>query len=197
MTFSDSSSGGTSSAHLTNNSGGIWNFNDTSTAGAAIIVNDGDLSFNNTAQGRNVQSHQHGIRSISTTAPAPITPSSPIIDGGQISFNNTSTADHATITNTLAAVVFVDQSTAGNATINNFGLGATYFSGNSSAGSAQITNKDTIAFSAATIFSGSATASSATIVNDLGGTTAFNAQSRAGTAVITNKATDGVSSAAR
>ncbi|MDB5575021.1 MAG: autotransporter protein, partial [Bradyrhizobium sp.] len=106
--------------------------------------------------------------------------------------NDTSTADHATITNALGTVVFSDQSNAGNATINNLTLSATYFSGNSSAGSAQITNRDTSAAFAATIFSGSATASTATIVNDLGGATAFNDQSRAGTASITNRATDGV-----
>jgi autotransporter-associated beta strand protein len=90
-------------------------------------------------------------------------------------------------------MVFNDQSTADNATINNSTLGATYFTGNSSAGSAQITNRDTSAANAGAIFSGFATASGATIVNDLGGSTMFNAQSRAGGATITNRASDNLS----
>ena len=73
VTFRNSSSGGTSSAHLNNNAGGTWNFNDTSTAGAAIFVNDGDLSFNNTARA--------GTSNLTNTA--------------FVNFNDGASADHA------------------------------------------------------------------------------------------------------
>jgi hypothetical protein len=172
VTFLGSSSGGTSSAHLNNNSGGSWDFNNTSTAGAAIHRQRWRPCIQRHGQSRNVQHHQRFASQLQQWRQRR---SRPIlnINNSQIGFNDTSTADHATITNLLAFVVFNDQSTAANATINGT-LGATYFTGNSFAGSSHITNMDTVGLNAPTIFSGSATAASATIVNDLGGSTMCN-----------------------
>jgi autotransporter-associated beta strand protein len=129
-------------AAITNNSGSVIGFNDSSTAGSAIITNNFTLLF-----------------------------------------GNSSTAGSASITNN-DFVGFSQSSSAGNATItNNFsGLGGLEFDGTSTAGSAVIINTSAIAFTQ------SSTAGSAAITNNSGGVVDFFNLSTAGNAAITNNA---------
>jgi autotransporter-associated beta strand protein len=121
-----------------------------------------------------------------------------------VSFNNTSTAGNATITNNLNNLFFNDTSTAGSSTISNSAL--TRFFNTSTAGSASITNNSggTLSFinsstaGSATItnnnkgdlrFVDTSTAGNASITNNLGGTLSFFNTSTAGSAAITNNNT--------
>jgi autotransporter-associated beta strand protein len=100
------------------------------------------------------------------------------------SFFNSSTAGNATIINTnLGFTSFNDTSTAGNATITSSARGFLAFLNTATAGNANITNN---AFGSAT-FSNSSTAGNATITTNFLGFTTFTNSSTAGNAtVITN-----------
>jgi autotransporter-associated beta strand protein len=158
MGFFNSSTAG--NAIITNN--GVLGFNDTSTAGNATITNNSLLNF----------------RQTSTAGNATITN---VVNN--INFFDSSRAGSATITNN-GSVDFRDTSTAGNATINNnvVGIvGGVTFHGASMAGNATITNNQTLAFF------DTSTAGNATIINNafLFGTS-FSGHSTGGNATITN-----------
>ncbi|TMJ79859.1 MAG: hypothetical protein E6G76_27665 [Alphaproteobacteria bacterium] len=153
-------------------------FNDTSTAGAASIVNNrGIIDFN-------------GNSSAGTA-----TILSAIL--GQVFFNNFSSEGRATITNgvlgTPSSVTWNDSSSAGSANItNNVSL---LFGDSSSAGSANITNNAALLFAASstagnaivhttngglTQFQQNASGGQARFITDAGGTVDINAQSQSG-----------------
>lgn len=72
-------------------------FNNSSKAGTSNLTNNAGLNFNDSASGDHATLTNQ--------------------NSGVIGFSGTSTADHASITNTFASLSFVDQSTAGSATI--------------------------------------------------------------------------------
>jgi autotransporter-associated beta strand protein len=154
-------------------------FNDTSTAGAATIVNTrGIIDFN-------------GNSSAGTT-----TINSAIL--AQVNFNNFSSAGSATISNGVlgigsSSVTFIDSSSAGSANITNNALWQ--FGNSSSAGSANITNNATLEFehsssagsanitnNSALLFVSSSSAGSAIVHTTNGGLTQFNVSSSGGQA---------------
>lgn len=104
-------------------------------------------------------------------------------NGGTLTFNNSSTAANASITNAgFGTLSFSNFSTAGSATIAN-NSSFIFFNDNSSAGSSTITNKGSITFSS------SSTAGSAAITNSAGGfLLSFADTSSAGSATITTNA---------
>ena len=110
---------------------------------------------------------------------------------GQTSFNDASTADHATISNILGQTTFNGASTAAIASIDNYSpSGQTIFNDTSTAAHATITNKGAD-FDAGgrTIFNGSSTADSAFIIANGtheggGGAILFNGASTGGTARV-------------
>jgi autotransporter-associated beta strand protein len=136
-------------------------FNDTSTAGAANIVNTrGIIDFNGNSSA--------GTATINSAILA------------QVNFNNFSSADRATIINGLpgfpSSVTFNDSSSAGSANItNNVSL---LFGDSSSAGSANITNN------AALLFAASSTAGNAIVHTTNGGLTQFQQNASGGQARI-------------
>jgi autotransporter-associated beta strand protein len=172
LNFLNSSTAG--SASLTNNVSGLVNWNDTSSAGTAVLGNDGTATFNDN----------------STAAAADIS------NVGTLQFYNSSSAGSATILNS-STTLFANTSTAGSAIITNDGT--LQFTGASTAGSANITNNATMNFldgaTAGTsgivnnaggvlTFANTSTAQGATIANS--GDLLFSNTSRAGTALITN-----------
>ena len=100
---------------------------------------------------------------------------------GKRVFIDSSTAQNATITNRNGGTTeFFDFSTAGNAIITNNNGGATVFNDQSTAGNAVITNNFTL------IFQGASTAGNAVITNNC--CMSFEQNSTAGNATITNNA---------
>jgi autotransporter-associated beta strand protein len=145
------------SAAITNNVSSILNFNNSATAGNAIITNNGfALNFLNTA----------------TAGSATITNNSFVMH-----FNDNSTAGSATITNN-ASLLFDSTATAGNATITNNAGAFNNFVGTSTAGNAIITNDGTIRLG------NRATGGNAVISNN--GLLQLQDFSTAGNAAITN-----------
>jgi len=150
-------------------------------AGTFDIVNadtTGITSIGNDGSFSTVQTIFHNSTSASSIA---ITN----IEGGQTIFLDTSSAGNATINNSgsFGFTTFADNSTAGNATIDN-GRGFTGFQGQANAGTANITNHD----QGVTSFQDGASAGSATIVNNNRGTTSFSNDATAGNAtIITNR----------
>jgi len=119
---------------------------------------------------------------------------SAITTGPSLLFLNNSSAGSATITNQLGeAIQFYDTSTAGTATIQN-SFGATIFINGSKAGAATITNTggsfvvngNTVSAEGYTLFVNSASAENAKITNNAGGVAEFQNSSSAGNAVIIN-----------
>ena len=105
-------------------------------------------------------------------------------DGGLTTFYNATSAASIAITNrNLGETDFLDQSTAGTATIVNRYLGLTTFNNSSSADHASITNR----FGGATFFFDQSSAGNATIVNRFHGLTIFNNSSSADNASITSR----------
>src|SRR6201994_4454679 len=129
--FQNSSSASAGTKAVTYNNSGGMSFQDTSTAGNAIIVNNGDVEFN-----------------ISSTAG-----SSQVTNNATINFNDNATAGTSNITNAASGfLAFNLNSTAGSSTIvNNNSL---QFTGSASAGSSTITG----ATGSATSFSNNTTA---------------------------------------
>lgn len=117
MVFQNASSASGGSKPVTYNvNGGSMTFNNTSTAGTAIITNNGDIEFNNSSKAGSAQ----------------------ITNNVVMNFQDTSSAGTANIANTAAAfLTFNGSSTAATSTINNDGT--LQFNNSSSAGSATIT----------------------------------------------------------
>jgi autotransporter-associated beta strand protein len=134
-------------------------FNDTSTAGAASIVNfRGIIDFNGNSSA--------GTANIFSAVLA------------QVNFNNSSSAGRATILNgvlgTPSSVTFNDSSSAGSANITN--NASLLFGDSSSAGSANITNN------ASLLFAASSSAGSAIVHTTNGGLTQFQQNASGGQA---------------
>jgi autotransporter-associated beta strand protein len=186
--FNDSSSAG--SASIVNNV--ETDFFNSSTAGAAHITNaaTGTLTFNNNATaGAAIIGNSGNLQfsNSSSGGTAAITNSGA---GATITFNDTSTASGATIntTNTGVIVTFNDSSSGGNATFtSNPGTGVTYtFNNTSTAGAANFQLVDVNL-----TFNNSSTADSAIITMPTvthPGNITFNDTSSAGNANITNVA---------
>jgi uncharacterized protein with beta-barrel porin domain len=137
------------SVAITNNSGGVTEFFQTSTAGSAAITNNsgggilfGAVAGTDTATAGTAQIANNG--------------------GGSTFFYAHATAGNATITNN-GNTTFFDSSTAGSATITNNSGGLTQFLNASTAGNAAITNDN-----GSILFNGTSTAGSATITNNSG-----------------------------
>ncbi len=178
--FGNSSTGG--NAAITNNSGGTLTFNVTSSAGSAIINNNsGTINFNNmsTAGSASITNDPGGtIVFANTSTGANVTINNE--SGATLTFNDTSSASSAAITN-AGTTTFNTSSTAANASILNTGAGTLTFNATSTAGDATINNISTM------IFNNSAMAGSATITNTgPTGNLTFNNTSTADTASITN-----------
>ncbi len=177
-------------ATITRNSGGVTNFNDMSTADHATITNDGggQTIFAHDSKAGSAQIiNQNGGQTIffGTAASATITNTS----GGGTVFAVSGRAGSANITNTQlggpgagGTTQFFDSSTADHATITNSNSGGTSFFNSSMAGNATITNEK----NADTLFADTSTADNATILNKLGGVVVFKNSSTAGNATITN-----------
>ncbi|MEH2610413.1 autotransporter domain-containing protein [Bradyrhizobium sp. AZCC 1693] len=173
--FNDTSTAG--SAIVTNN--GVLEFNTGSTAGSAAITNNAVVNFYDATSGgsANITNLVSGTVSFNGTATAN---TATIVNDGLVQFTNSSTAGSANITNNnLAALSFGDTSTAGTSTIANFG--DIVFNNASKGGSSNITNTG-----GSLSFNDTSTAELATITNNIGGLTTFNNTSTAGTANITN-----------
>jgi autotransporter-associated beta strand protein len=176
-------------ATITTISGGLTNFNDMSTADHATITNDGGQTIfgPNSKAGSAQITNQNGGQTIffGTAASATITNTS----AGQTVFAASGRAGSANITNTQSGgpgaggtTQFFDSSTADHATITNSNSGSTSFFNSSMAGNATITNQN----NASTSFADASTADNATILNKLGGIVLFRGNSTAGNATITN-----------
>ncbi len=141
MVFLNASTASGGTAPVTYNVvSGAMSFNDTSTAGTALITN-----------------------------------------GGDIEFNGSSNAGTATITNN-AVMNFNDTTSANGSSITNAATGFLTFNSSASAGTTTTISND-----GSLIFNNSATAGSATITTNNGGTTSFTGSSSGGTAsFITN-----------
>ena len=164
------------------NSGGATNFNDTSMAANATIDNAGGTTIfgvNTKAGSANITNRQGGLTLIFGNAGS-ATITNEI--NGQTGFAFSGMAGTASIVNTGGATQFTASSTADHATITNSNSGNTSFFGSSMAGSASITNEK----NAATLFADTSTADNATILNKLGGVVVFKNNSTAGNATITN-----------
>jgi uncharacterized protein with beta-barrel porin domain len=182
-----------SSATFTNSSGNT-EFNNTSTAGSAIITNNslGGAQFSNasTAGSATITNNNNGNTQFfdtSTAASAALTNNvGGVTNFGQFGGTDTSTAASATIMNNGGKTQFFASTTAGSAAITNSSGGGTSFTNTSTAGSATITNNG-----GTTEFLASTTAGSATITNNSGGFVNFGRSggfetSTAGNATITN-----------
>ena len=109
--------------------------------------------------------------------------------GGQVDFRQISSAGTADITNRVGGVTtFGNESGAANATITNRAFSATEFRRSSNAGHADITNNGGV-----TQFFDDANAASAAITNRNGGGTLFSDMTKAGTATIINRELSGTS----
>jgi autotransporter-associated beta strand protein len=126
LTFNNASTAG-NAAILNNTAGGFVAFNNSSTAGNASITNNGFINFNDSS----TAGHATIINNAGSAAP----PFNNFFQSSGMTFDNTSSAGSANITNNNV-LVFGGSSTAGSATItSNY---ATFFSDNSTAGNARL-----------------------------------------------------------
>lgn len=100
-----------------------------------------------------------------------------ITNSGDVEFNSSSNAGTATIVNS-AVMNFNDTSSAGGSNITNTASGVVTFNTSSSAGTATISNSGSLTFN------DSATAASSTITTNNGGTTSFTGTSTGGSAIF-------------
>ncbi|MBR0757060.1 autotransporter domain-containing protein [Bradyrhizobium jicamae] len=171
MVFTNSSTASGGSTPVTYNvTGGTMAFNDTSSAGTAVIVNFGNVQFFNssTAGSANI-TNNIGMDFFDNASAGSATISNGVV--GVLTFNGSTTAATASITND-GTLQFNNSSTAGSSTITN--TSSLTFSGSASAGSSTITNNSSLTFS------GSATAGSSTITTNNGATTSFTGSSTGG-----------------
>jgi autotransporter-associated beta strand protein len=142
---SSTASGGAGLVIITNDVGGNVNFIQDSTAGAARLVNNGFITFEDSASAGSAQITNNAT--------------------GQIDFFTNASAGTATINNGAGGVLsFHNTTTAATSTIVNDGT--VNFDGSATAGGATITTNN----GATTNFSGSATGGSAKFVTNAGGT---------------------------
>jgi autotransporter-associated beta strand protein len=153
-------------AGISNNSTNIQTF---IVGSSMVFQNSGTASGGANAVTYNVSGGAITFNGTSTAGTAIIT------NGGDVEFNNSSSAGSAVITNN-ATLNFNETSSAGSATITNSSTGFLTFNSTASASTASIANSGTL------IFSASATAASATITTNSGGTTSFNNTSTGGSA---------------
>ena len=163
------SNGNNTGTVIINNDSGRTIFNDSSTAGRALI-NNNDNTFGGGTTFRNQ----------STAGSALIANNNSL--GGGTTFSDQSTAGNASIFNDGGLTIFQNHSKAASSTIQNISVGATFFTDQSSADSAQIRND----FGGFAQFNSTSTAATAMIVNDNGGGVEFRGQATAGAATITN-----------
>ena len=158
-------------AGISNNSTNTQTFN----VGATMVfTNSSTASGGSNFVTYNVSGGAMSFNGTSTAGTAHIT------NNGDVEFNDSSTAGTATIVNN-AVMNFNDTSTAGNANITNSTTGFLTFNTTATAGTAAIDNSGTLTFN------NSATAGSATITTENGGTTSFTSTSTGGNArFITN-----------
>lgn len=151
-------------AGITNNSANTQTF----TVGAGIVF----LNSSTASGGTNFVTYgvSGGVMSFNDTSTAG---TAHITNGGDIEFNNSSTAGTATIVNN-AVVNFNDTSSANGSNITNSATGFVTFL--LSTGTAAIDNSSSL------IFSNSATAGSSTVTTENGGTTSFTGTSTGGSA---------------
>src|SRR6266568_3694801 len=181
-----------SSASILISSGSVTNFNDSSTAANATIDNTGDIESTggqlvfggNSKAGSAIITNGNGGQTLffGTAGSATITNKvggSTVFSGF---FGANGTAGSASINNIGGQTQFGETSTADHATITNSNSGGTSFFNSSMAGNATITNEK----NAATLFADASTADNATILNKLGGVVVFKNSSTAGNATITN-----------
>jgi autotransporter-associated beta strand protein len=185
-------SGRTALSFSTSATVGGWTFN----AGPSNYSFSNTQSLSFTGAGIDIQGGSAAItnnsggsltfNNTSTAGSAAITNTSgsTSFNGGRLIFNNTSTAGSATITNRNGPVIFNDASTAGSATIltTDGGFNRVFFENTSTAGSASITANN----AAEVHFNATSTAGSATITTTNGGSLIFDNTSTAGNAAITN-----------
>jgi autotransporter-associated beta strand protein len=168
--------GSANAGHATINAGGLLaEFGGSSTAANATINNIGtnQLRFSNSANAGNATIINSGNSTIAS---------------GFFSFNNTSSAAHATITSS-GFLNFEDSSSAGNATINQIASNKTMvFNTLSTAGNAHIINDGSSVRFGGFDAVASPTAANAIIENKNHGSTEFVRQSTAGNATISNSA---------
>lgn len=160
------------------NSAGIFNNStntQTFTVGSGMeFLNASSASGGSNFVTYNVSGGAISFNNSSTAGTAQIT------NGGDIEFNNSSTAGTATIVNN-AVMNFNDTSSASGSSITNSATGFVTFNTSSTAGTAAIDNSGSL------IFSNSATAGSSTITTESGGTTSLTGTSTGGSArFITN-----------
>jgi autotransporter-associated beta strand protein len=219
INFENSSTAGNADLHIALN--GLLSFQNNSNAGTATIANTigGDARFPGNVEFRQNSSAANATFSIvgangipgmangaylaffdtSTAGSANITIDQGICGAGVgacgaglAMFLNNSTAGNATIvTQNGGAVQFgfdVDTSSAGNAHITNNAGGNTNFEAMTTAGNATIVNNSggTTSFGIPLVGTDTATAGNATITNSAGGTVNFYANTTAGNATITN-----------
>ncbi|WP_298023861.1 autotransporter-associated beta strand repeat-containing protein, partial [uncultured Parasphingopyxis sp.] len=152
-------------------------FNNSSTAGNAMIINGADVEFNDTSSaGDAVIDNEENVRFFddSTAGNATI---NRVTTGASLIFNDNSTAGNGTIN---GSVTFNNSSSAGSATLNLDRQ--SLFRSSSTAGSATINNDSIVTFQ------GGSTAGSATIVNDF--LVDFQDNSTGGEAQIVTNPTD-------
>ena len=177
-----SASGGTGTGGVTinNQSGGFINFQNTSTAGSATIVNNSIMQFNDSStagSGQITNNVETDFFDSTSAGTAHITNAA----AATLTFNTNATAASATISN-AGGIQFNNSATAGSSHINNTGPGTIAFSNSSSAGSMVFTANP--GSNGAITFNNTSTASSAHI--DLVDTTLiFNNTSSAGSATVT------------
>jgi uncharacterized protein with beta-barrel porin domain len=179
LTFAGGSSA--DQAKITNSARSRLDFQDTSSAGAATIANNGVMNFftHSTAGQANITSQTTGFSTLlvfqdsSSAGAATITI---VSDTDEVEFRNAASAATARITNSSKNFGFTDGSTAGQAHITNDSHGQIGFFKNSTAGQATIDNSGSVSFEK------SSTAADATIVNH--GNLDFSASSSAGNAFI-------------
>ena len=183
--FQNSASASSGTMAVTYSNSGNMLFNNTSTAGSAIITNNSDLEFNDSSNAGTAQ----------------------ITNNATLNFNTSSSAGGSTISNSAGQVInFFDAASAGTATFNNSGTlnfnntvvpatanaatitgltgSATTFNNIASAGSSIITLQGT----ATLAFNNTSTAGASTIDSALvGGSITFNDTSTAGSANIVLK----------
>jgi autotransporter-associated beta strand protein len=193
INFENSSTAGNANFDI---SQGLLSFQNNSNAGTATIANTvgGDARFPGTIEFHQSSSAANATISIIGTTGVP-----GAANGAYLAFFDTSTAGSANITIDqgicgagvgpcgAGLAMFLNNSTAGNATIVTQNGGALQFGidvDTSSAGNAHITNNN----GGNTDFTAMTTAGNATIINNSGGTTSFFSQSTAGNANITNNA---------
>jgi autotransporter-associated beta strand protein len=121
------------SASITDDAGGVTEFQGNSTAASASITNQFDVFF--------VDSSSAGSAVIDNAGTTITINGNPVDTNGATGFFDTASAGNATITNyNLGHTIFENGSTAGNATIINYNGGATIFVDDSLGGQARFIN---------------------------------------------------------